>query len=230
MLAVISRLGHLVIRALHLSYRYRFVKVENIQGACKASKHGNYLFALWHQNLFPAITAQIGRPHIVMVSKSKDAHAIAYALQKLGNLTVRGSSRNSSGVDKGGRVAKDQMIEILKTGIPGAISVDGPKGPAHHVKPGILDMAKNTEIPIVPYIAIADRSWVFNSWDKFRVPKPFSKIIIGYGEPILIPPNLPYENYRTIQEEIRVRLTEEEKWFVQQFKNWDNLPRENYHS
>ena len=223
LLAAVSRLAYLVVLSLHLSYRYRFVGVENLQAACKSSKYGNYLFAIWHQNLFPGITAQTGGQHVVMVSKSKDAQPLAYTLQKLGHITMRGSSKNSSGVDKGGRLAKDQMTEILVTGVPGAITVDGPKGPAHYVKPGILDMAKHAETPIIPYVALADRYWAFNSWDKFRLPKPFSRIIIGYGKPILVSPTLPYENFRDVQEEIRIHLLEQEEAIIQQFKNWNTL-------
>jgi len=227
LLAVVSRLAYLVVLAFHKSYRYRFVGVENLQAARQASKYGNHIYAIWHQNLFVGITAQTGWTHVVMISKSKDARPLAYTLQRLGHMTMMGSSKSSSGVDKGGRAAKDQMTEILKTGVGGAITVDGPKGPAHYVKPGIVDMAKQAEVALVPYVAIADRYWVFNSWDKFRLPKPFAKIVIGYGRPISVSPTLPYENFRKVQDEIGASLVALEDALTPQFQNWEKLSKEN---
>jgi superfamily II DNA/RNA helicase len=40
------------------------------------------------------------------------------------------------------------------------------------------------KIPIIPYIPLAEKYWCFNSWDKFKLPKPFTKIHLYYGTPI----------------------------------------------
>lgn len=177
---------YLLVRILAATYRFRYFGLENIEKAKSLSRAGNYLLAIWHQNLLQGILAQIGQRHVVIVSKSKDAEAVAFACQKMGHDVARGSSRSKTGVDKGGQAAMEEMILILKTGIPGAVTVDGPKGPAKKVKPGILKMAKEANIAIVPYAPIATKYWEFNSWDKFRLPKPFSRINVYYGEPILL--------------------------------------------
>lgn len=78
----------------------------------------------------------------------------------------------------------EEMTGYLIDGLPGAVTVDGPKGPAKKVKPGIIVMAQKANIPIVPYAPLARSFWEFNSWDKFRLPKPFSLIDVYYGEPI----------------------------------------------
>ena len=67
-----------------------------------------------------------------------------------------------------------------------------PSGPAHEVKPGIIDMARRAGVPIVPYVPVPESCWTFNSWDRFRLPKPFSKIYVYYGAPYLIAPQTPF--------------------------------------
>lgn len=173
-----------LVRLFHITYRYRFHSLEQLEKASELSEKGNYLLAIWHQNLFQGILAQTGKQHVVIVSKSKDAEPVAFTCRNFGHVVARGSSRNQAGVDKGGRAAMEEMIGHLKEGLPGAVTVDGPKGPAKKVKPGIIVMATKANIPIVPYAPLARSFWQFNSWDKFRLPKPFTIIDVFYGSPI----------------------------------------------
>ncbi len=199
---MIDRLIYIIVRLLSLTYRYQIHGEENLEKACKMSPSGGYLFAIWHQNLFQGIVAQTGKKHVVIVSRSKDANPVAYTCRTLGHTVCRGSSRAKDGRDKGGKVALEEMVEVLKTGIPGAVTVDGPKGPARQVKPGIIAMAAKSQTAIIPYSPISQSYWEFNSWDKFRLPKPFAKIDIYYGEPLLIE-NDAFPNY---QNELKARL------------------------
>lgn len=179
----ISLLLYAISRLLHSSYRYRFSGNLILQNLKKNNQ--NFIFSIYHQNLLAGILAQTGYAHIVIVSQSKDAEGVAYACKKLGHKVVRGSSKKGNN-NKNGKVAKDEMIERLKEGYPGAVTVDGPKGPAFKAKPGIIDMAIKSGSVIVPYIVQPESFWEFKSWDKFRLAKPFSKIFISYGEPISI--------------------------------------------
>ena len=142
--------------------------------------------AIWHQSLFAGILAQTGKKHVVIVSRSKDARPVVYLCEKLGHHVAQGSSRGTDGRDKGGKLALQDMTAQLKLGLPGAVTVDGPKGPAKEVKKGIVIMAKEANIPIVAYKVSPRRYWQFNSWDKFRLPKPFTTIDIHYGKPISV--------------------------------------------
>ena len=183
LLPILSTLIFIITRLLHMSYRYRYENISVLQKLKKEKQ--NFIFAIWHQNLFAGILAQTGLRHIVIVSKSVDAEPVAFTCKLLGHLVVRGSSRKGT-VDKNGQAAKEEMIECLKAGHPGAVTVDGPKGPAFKVKPGIIDMAKKSKACIVPYVVGPVSYWQFKSWDTFRLPKPFSKILISYGEPIKV--------------------------------------------
>jgi len=80
------------------------------------------------------------------------------------------------------------MIEHLKRSCLAAHIVDGPRGPAGKVKDGVIQLALTSDAVIVPFYTYADRAWYFNSWDKFFLPKPFSKVIISFGGVIKLVP------------------------------------------
>lgn len=178
---IVNQIIFLIALFLQKSYRFQFEGIENLEELKKQKK--NFILAIWHQNLLPGILAQTKNSFVVIVSKSGDAEPVAYTCKKLGHHVVRGSSRKGD-VCKGGQAAKNDMIDFLKQGFPGAVTVDGPKGPAKKIKPGILKMAMDANCAIVPYTVKAQSYYEFNSWDKFQLPKPFSKIIIHYGKGI----------------------------------------------
>jgi len=97
---------------------------------------------------------------------------------------VRGSS------SRGGKKALREIYTLSKKGYKIAHIVDGPKGPRNVVKPGLLIISKISGMPIIPTITSAEKKWVFNSWDRFIVPKPFSRVIIRFGDEINVPKNL----------------------------------------
>jgi lysophospholipid acyltransferase (LPLAT)-like uncharacterized protein len=185
-------LGYWLVRALASTYRFRYA------GGRRSPAAPSYILAIWHQNLFAGILAQTGRSHVVMISRSRDGDAVATLCQRLGHHVARGSSRKRD-VDKGGHAAKNEMVDMLQQGLPGALTVDGPRGPAREVKPGIVEIARVTGLPIVPYLALPTRYWTFPSWDAFRLPKPFARIDVHYGAPIQVPADTPFEAFAGVQ-------------------------------
>ncbi len=197
---ILSRLIYLVARTLSATYRYRYVGEENLGDK-------GHILGIWHQNLLQGILAQNHKHYTVIISRSKDADPVAFTCRRLGHIVHRGSSRSKTNVDKGGKEAKDQMIETLKKGVPGAVTIDGPKGPAREVKPGIIDMALKANVPIIPYLPIPEKFWTLNSWDQFRIPKPFTKIVVYYDKPIHIKEGTDFAVY---QEQLKSILIEKE--------------------
>lgn len=197
-------LVYAMVRLLFATYRFRYHGTEHVERA-RGMGRGSYVFAIWHRNLFAGILAQSATPHTVIISRSRDGDPVAFLCRRLGHFAVRGSSKKR-GRDKGGKEAKDQMIERLKAGSPGAITVDGPSGPADEVKPGIIEMARRAGVPVVPYATVPQRCWTFNSWDRFRLPKPFSRIDVYYGAPYAIDPATPFKAFAGHQLAIAQRL------------------------
>lgn len=222
----INNFFYLLAKSFHLTYRYRYVGIENLEKARKMNPSRQFLLGIWHQNLFQGILAQIGTKFVVIVSRSKDANPVAYTCSNMGHVVARGSSRKGD-VDKGGKAAKEEMIELLKTGLPGAVTIDGPKGPSKEVKPGIIDMAKKSGCPIIPYIPVPDNYWSFNSWDKFRLPKPFSRIVVYYGEPIQVPSSAEGEDFQKYQDMLKKALDQDELLAFQKYSFWNQLEKKN---
>jgi lysophospholipid acyltransferase (LPLAT)-like uncharacterized protein len=140
------------------------------------------------------------KPIAIIVSLSKDGDFISRIIELLGWHTVRGSS------SRGGAKALREVNEIAGAGYSLGHIVDGPRGPAGEVKPGLLLIAKTSGMPILPTIISAEKKWTFGSWDKFIVPKPFSKIIIKFDKEIFIPENAGKEILESDRMELQKRL------------------------
>lgn len=223
LIKIISRVIYLIAKSLSLTCRYRFVGIEHIDEWKKNSQASPFLFAIWHQYVLTGIFAQNGKQFVVMASKSKDSEPVAYTCRKLGHLVVRGSSRKAD-VDKGGQKAKQDMLHILQSGVPGALTVDGPRGPARQVKHGIIDLALELNIPIIPYFSIPQKYWQFNSWDQFKLVRPFSKVVVAYGAPILLTPEQRSHAAELIKQSLDALEIKSEAAFDQ----WEQLSKENF--
>lgn len=208
-LRLLNRAIYRIVRLMQISYRFRFDGQAAVSAPPEAS---HCLLAIWHQNLFAGILAQTGRRHVVIISRSRDGDPVTQVCEGLGHVVCRGSSQKRD-VDKGGKAAKDEMVAELDSGLPGAVTVDGPKGPAFEVKPGIIEMARQTGIPIVPYLPLPRRFWSLSSWDAFRVPKPFTRIDVHYGAPISVAHDTPFEEFSIYQERIARSLQQMEARF-----------------
>ena len=76
---------------------------------------------------------------------------------------------------------------MMKRGYSIVTTPDGPQGPQHELKTGVMVMARVGGVPIIPVSCAADRAWYLDRWDKFMIPKPFARVVIGVGEPYEIP-------------------------------------------
>jgi lysophospholipid acyltransferase (LPLAT)-like uncharacterized protein len=61
---------------------------------------------------------------------------------------------------------------------------DGPRGPREVLKPGVIALARLSGAPIVPVAVGASPEWRLRSWDEFRIPRPFARCVVRFGEPI----------------------------------------------
>ncbi len=158
------------------------------------------IFALWHAHQCGLYSLEGRNKTNVMISRSKDGEIIARAAEIMGLKTVRGS------ITRGGASATLELVERIKNGDNGAITVDGPKGPNRVVKKGIIEIAKITGVPIVPITWYSpSRGYIkLKTWDEFRFPLFCRKMLMYYGEPIYIRPDADaqeIENKRKLLED-----------------------------
>jgi len=172
---------------LGLRASFRIDEIHPEREASLKEKGVNYVYTLWHGRMVLCILAHLHEQIVTMASRSKDGEVIARWLVRNGYIPVRGSTR------KGGRAALQEMIELVRAGHRAALTVDGPKGPPRKTQAGVLKLARETGAWILPFTGASSRPWFLKSWDRYLVPKPFSRCVVGYGEPFPIPPEMPDE-------------------------------------
>ncbi len=197
--AVFSTVGRLVLWTLCISTRLRVVNELKLPGFRRLGP-GPLLFALWHGDYFPVFQyARQSRLYII-VSRSPDGEILARVLKAAGYRTVRGST------SRGATRAMVDMANVVKGGADAAIAIDGPRGPRHVAKPGIVLLAKLTGCPIVPLGAALSRYKQFSSWDRFRLPIPPSRAVAIAGTPIQVPADASAELIETRRAELEASL------------------------
>jgi hypothetical protein len=169
----IVRLGVLLIRGLASTWRMETVRGEPLAEARRTGKR--VLFALWHGELLPLLWHQRGTNVAIVISEHRDGEIIAQIAHALGYRTVRGSS------SRGGSRALIGLMREIDAGRDGAITPDGPRGPARVFAPGAAVAAQRTGALIAPIRAQASRAWRLKSWDRFLIPKPFARVRVSFG-------------------------------------------------
>jgi len=164
----------LIVRTLHLTLRVRHVNVEPV---LRTPRH---IFAFWHEHLMLMLHSKFQYPITVLSSASRDGDIAVAAYRTYGVDTVRGSST------RGAQSAMRAVIRRARDGSNLAFTPDGPKGPPHVVKEGVVFAAQMTQLPIVPVAFGAARYKRLRSWDRMIVPKPFTRAVFLYGDPIKV--------------------------------------------
>jgi lysophospholipid acyltransferase (LPLAT)-like uncharacterized protein len=137
------------------------------------------LYASWHRGLMFLIYHFRFKKGVVMASASKDGELAAQTAKRHGWIVIRGSSSYR------GSEALREMVPYVKKGHRAGLVVDAPRGPAHVSKIGIIIASRIAGVPIVPIMWSADRYWRLKSWDRTIIPKPFSRIVLLYGNNLI---------------------------------------------
>lgn len=164
---------------------------------------GKVILAFWHSTMLVMAYKGMGQDIKVLISEHTDGEYIARVVNGLGLGVVRGSTT------RGGARATVELVREARKGSFLAITPDGPRGPREDVQPGVIFLAKKTGKPILPVSSGFSNCWRLPSWDGFRIPKPFSKVVIAVGEPIMVPPDAgeeEMERYRKLLGKTLTRL------------------------
>jgi lysophospholipid acyltransferase (LPLAT)-like uncharacterized protein len=202
----------LVIRFLYWTYRFEIIDESAHVQAKNLHPLHSYLVAFWHEHLLSPLLFFASRKVSLcgLISDSSDGKMIAFQCRKFGHAVIHGSQIRD-GKDKGGLRALIGLLGELKKGNPIAITVDGSIGPRRYVKAGIVELARKSNAPILPFGCAASRYWTLNTWDQFKIPKPFAHIVIQLGTPLSIPRDLSKEEIPQYQEQIAKSLNKQEK-------------------
>jgi lysophospholipid acyltransferase (LPLAT)-like uncharacterized protein len=171
---ILPFLAYVFYSALRATWRLR---VTEEPGLAAIRRSGQPLvYAHWHGDEL-ALLAVIGAYNAAaMVSTSADGQLMTSVLRWMGVPTARGSST------RGGASALKGLLRIARAGRHPSVAVDGPKGPYHKVKPGVLEISRVVGGDLVPVGCACSRAFVFKrAWNKAFLPLPFAKIEIVFG-------------------------------------------------
>jgi lysophospholipid acyltransferase (LPLAT)-like uncharacterized protein len=194
----------LLIRLIGASLRWTVVDES---GLIRSPSQRSYLYAFWHNSILmmPWIYAHYLRPRnlTVLISQSRDGQLITRVCRAFGVRAARGSS------SKKGAQAFMQLTRSLKKGNSDVgVTPDGPRGPRYIIHPGILYLSHLAQLPILPVtIHYADK-WEAKSWDRFQIPKPFSRATLHIHNPLEIPGDTGEETFARLRQALAERLGE----------------------
>jgi len=149
--------------------------LEEIRGAGRLP-----IFTFWHSSIFSATWFWRRRGIVVMSSTSRDAEFTGRFIQRFGYGTARGSAT------RGSARALAEMADCLENGIEVAFTIDGPRGPAYVAKPGAVTLARHSGQAILPFQIVSRRQIEIPSWDRLKIPLPFTRALTLIGEPIYV--------------------------------------------
>lgn len=204
---LVSFFGSLLLRVMSLSFRWHWVGFDGenrywVDGPPRVFVfwHSQQLFMPW---VYRRATRNIRKQQgFMLISQHGDGRLIAAIIKRLGVDSVAGSS------SRGGKEALRFLIRSLASGAHAGITPDGPRGPAEKSKRGVVDLASKTGAPIFPVALVSQKEWRLKSWDRMRIPCPFSPIVAIAGDLISVKAELTKEEFSKVLEEVDCSLQE----------------------
>lgn len=138
------------------------------------------LYAVWHRDAVLLLRDHQADRVTVLVSPSEDGSLLSDLLRRFEYEVVRGST------SRGAVAGWLGLRRAIKDGRTPVFAVDGPRGPAESVAPGVLVLARATGATIVPLAASSWRAGRLGTWDRTRIPWPGSRAVVVYGRPLSV--------------------------------------------
>lgn len=101
-----------------------------------------------------------------------------------------------------------RFLQYLQRGRGGVIAADGPGGPIFRAKPGAAYVAKKSGVALVPVGAAMRDVIALDSWDRFEIPRAFTKATLTIGEPIDVPEDMDEAGLDALSRRLEVVLND----------------------
>lgn len=162
----------------------------------------------WHQRQFFCVHYVIGLRERgarigFLVSPSRDGELAARVVARLGARSIRGSSTRT-----GAQALRDLYQAIKQDGISPVTTPDGPTGPPGKFKSGTVMLAQLSGAPMLPISYAAEKVWHLRTWDRFMIPRPFTRVAIAVGTPRYVARGLRADALESIRQEMEEALNE----------------------
>jgi lysophospholipid acyltransferase (LPLAT)-like uncharacterized protein len=175
-LAVVPRLVWALFSIIGRTWRFEVIAEDGVTPVLFGQKPGPEIYCFWHQCVLPCTVYFRCSKAVILISRSFDGELITRTLRMFGYDAVRGSSSRSG---REGLLGLKHVIETRQTAI---FTADGPRGPIYQTKMGPIKLAQLTGAPIGAFHLEPEHAWVMKSWDRFLVPKPFTRICVSWAQ------------------------------------------------
>jgi len=179
-LAVVPRMVWALLWIVGFTWRYEVIAEQGVTPVRFGQQAGGEIYCFWHQCVLPC-TLYFRRTHaVILISRSFDGELITRILRMFGFAAVRGSS------SRAGREGLLGLNRAIESGRPAIFTADGPRGPIYQTKMGPVKLAQMTGAPIGVFHLQPERAWVIHSWDRFLIPKPFTRIVVSWARGLAV--------------------------------------------
>ncbi len=197
---LLAPLGTLIIRLLWLSCKIEVAEGHSHLQSFIENKQP-VIFCYWHRLQLFCVhyvlqVQKVGFPLGFLISPSVDGEVPAKIAKRWGAEVIRASTTRT------GAKAIKAIYQLIGQGISPVTTPDGPSGPIYKFQPGAILLAQFTKVPIIPLSYAAERAWRLKTWDRFLIPKPFSRIKIVIGEPCYMQDKMSMEQIKQKQIEM----------------------------
>jgi len=199
-LAVVPPVVSALVWICGLTWRFEVIAEDGVIPVLYGQRPGPEIYCFWHQCVLPCTVYFRKSLSVILISRSFDGELITRILLKFGFGAVRGSS--SRGASEG-LLGLKKVIESGRTAI---FTADGPRGPIYQTKMGPIKLAQSTGAPIGAFHLEPERAWTINSWDRFLVPKPFTRIAVSWAQWTHVPADLAPDQFESKREELNAAI------------------------
>lgn len=188
-LAIVPPIVWVLLSIIGRTWRFEVIAEEGVTPVLFGQKPGAEIYCFWHQCVLPCTVYFRKSGAVILISRSFDGELITRILKMFGFDAVRGSS------SRGAREGLLGLKNVIETGRTAIFTADGPLGPIYQTKMGPIKLAQTTGAPIGAFHLQPERAWVMNSWDRFLVPKPFTRIVVSWAQWTRVPTDASSEQF-----------------------------------
>ena len=199
-LAVIPRVVWALVQVVGLTWRFEVIAEEGVAPVLFGQRSPAEIFCFWHQCVLPSFVYFQHSRAVILISSSFDGELITRIVRIFGYDAVRGSS------SRGGREGLLGLAHMIQSGRTAIFAADGPLGPVYRSKMGPIKLAQMTGAPIGAFHLEPERAWRLRSWDRFLVPKPFTRICVSWARATRVPADLAAEEFEPKREELNAAI------------------------
>jgi lysophospholipid acyltransferase (LPLAT)-like uncharacterized protein len=199
-LAVVPRIVWALFSVIGRTWRFEVIAEEGVTPCLMGEQSGNFTCCFWHQCVLPCMVYFRASHAVILISQSFDGELITRILKLFGFDAVRGSS------SRGGRQGLLGLKHKLDAGRTAIFTADGPLGPIYQTKMGPIKLGQLSGKPVGAFHLEPEHAWKLNSWDHFKIPKPFTRIVVSWAQWTHVPSDLPADQFEAKREELNAAI------------------------